>query len=94
MGTRRTTGEVVLLSSLAEMSNLLFDKSLLGSLTMQYKPPITSTTSFPILSLPKQFEIPSKNIALELLSREKSLYSRRLIGNRDSTLLSTIKTGL
>jgi hypothetical protein len=51
IGTRKTTWEVVLSSSLIVTRNPSFDKSLLESLTMLSRLPISSTTLSPVLSL-------------------------------------------
>jgi len=77
METKKTAKGDVLPSCLQVTSDQLFVKSPLEDLIMLWRPPISSTTSFPILSHPKQSGIYSKKMISTLLSRKNDLYSRR-----------------
>src|SRR6266516_1758477 len=80
-------------SCLLVTSDQLFVKSPVGGLIMLWRPPISSTTSFPILSHPKQPGIYSRKMTFTLLSRRNVLFSRRSTDWSISNLPDTTKTG-
>jgi len=64
-----------------------------GRLDKLWRPPISSTTSFPVLSQPKQSGIHSRKMAFALLSRRNVLFSKRPTDWSASNLPGTMKIG-
>ena len=77
MEINKTAKGDVLPSCLHMTGNQLFVKSPLEDLIMLWRPPISLTTSFPILLHHKQSGIYSKIMTFTLLSRKNVLFSRR-----------------
>ena len=75
------------------INNLFFTKSLLESLIMLFKLPISLMASFPTLSQSKQSGMSSRRMDFPLLSRRSALFLRGIIKKLISNLLSTMKTG-
>jgi hypothetical protein len=76
MGIKKTAKGDVLLSCLQVTSDQLFIKSPLEDWIMPRRPPISSTTSFPILSHPKQSGICSKKIISTLVKKKQPLLKK------------------
>ena len=90
----RKIAKVVVLPSFLPMTNKpLFAKSVLKSLIMLFKLPITSMTSFPLLSLLKQSEELSRTTIFTLLLNRNDSFSIRLIVKLDLNLPSIMPIG-
>src|SRR5882762_194679 len=77
METKKTAKGDILPNCLQLTSIQLFVILPVGGLIMLWRPPISSTTSFPVLSQPKQSGIYSRKMAFALLSRRNVLFSKR-----------------
>ena len=91
--TRKTIREVALPSFYLVINNPFFAKSLLESLTMLFKLPISLMASFLTLSQPKQSGMFSRRMDFLLLSKRSALFLRGIIKKPVSNLPSTMKTG-
>ena len=90
METNKTAKGDVLPNCLQLTSVQLFVVLPVGGLIMLWRPPISSTTSFPVLSQPKQSAIHSRKTAFALLSRNV-LFSKRPTDWSASNLPGTMK---
>ena len=93
METKKTAKGDVLPNCLQLTSVQLFVILPVGGLIMLWRPPISSTTSFPVLSQPKQSGIHSRKMAFALLSRRNVLFSKRPTDWSASNLPGTMKIG-
>ena len=93
MEIKKTVKEDVLPSCLQATSDQLFIKSPVEELIMMWRLPISLTTSFLILSHPKQLGMHSNKMTFVLLSRGNALFSRRPTEWSISNLPDTMKTG-
>ena len=93
MEIKKTVKEDVLPSCLQATSDQLFIKSPVEDLIMLWRLPISSLTSFLILSHPIQSGMCSNKMTSVLLSRGYTLFSRRPTDWSVSNLPDNMKTG-
>ena len=93
MEIKKTVKRDVLPSCLQATSDQLFVKSPVEDLIMLWRLPISSTTSFLMLSHPNQSGMRSNKMTFVLLSRGNTLFSRRATDWSILNLPDTMKTG-